>query len=79
MNWSLDGRSSLLGSYNIPLPPGEALRRIPAGGFHSGAEIARLPGARRIDGENLVPGPSGDIYAFYRINIQRNLYRIPIQ
>jgi eukaryotic-like serine/threonine-protein kinase len=78
LSWSLDGRSSFLGSYSIPLPPGETLGRIPAGGFHSGKEVARLPGARRIDAQNLVPGPSGDVYAFYRTTIQRNLYRIPI-
>jgi hypothetical protein len=78
LRWSLDGSSSVIGTYNIPLQPGEVLRRIPAGGFHSAEEIARLPGARRIDVRNLVPGPSADVYAFYRGTIQRNLYRIPI-
>ena len=46
--------------------PGESLPQIPAGGFHSEDEIARLPGARRIDAKGLVPGPSADVYAFYR-------------
>jgi hypothetical protein len=78
LRWSLDGSSSVIGTYNIPLQPGEVLRRIPAGGFHSAEEIARLPGARKIDANNLVPGPSADVYAFYRVTIQRNLYRIPI-
>jgi Tol biopolymer transport system component len=77
--WSLDGRSSYIRPYLIPSPPAEVLRRIPAGGFHSEEEIARLPGAHRIDAEGVVPGPSGDVYAFYRSTIQRNLYRIPIQ
>jgi hypothetical protein len=82
LRWSLDGRSSFVtvmtaGTYGVPLPAGEVLRRIPAGGFHSEKEIARLPGARRID-EDLVPGPSADVYAFSRSTIQRNLYRIPI-
>jgi eukaryotic-like serine/threonine-protein kinase len=49
-SWSLDGRSVFIAGYLIPLPPGEALPRIPAGGFHSDEEIAHLPGARRIDG-----------------------------
>ena len=41
--------------------------------------VARLnTGARKIDANNLVPGPSADVYAFYRVTIQRNLYRIPI-
>jgi eukaryotic-like serine/threonine-protein kinase len=78
VSWSLDGRSVFIaGSYLIPLPQGEDLPRIPAGGFHSDEEIARLPGARRIDAQGVVPGPSPDVYAFYRGTIQRNLYRIP--
>jgi Tol biopolymer transport system component len=78
VNWSLDGRSAFINGSVIPLPPGEALPRIPAGGFHSDEEIARLPGARPIDAEGVVLGPSRDVYAFYRGTIQRNLYRIPI-
>jgi len=38
-----------------------------------------LPGARWIDADMVVPGPSPDIYAFYRTTTQRNLYRIPIR
>jgi Tol biopolymer transport system component len=68
-----DGRS-----YIVPLPAGEALPRMPAGGFHSEQEVARLPGARRIDALT-VPGPSLDVYAIDRSVIQRNLYRIPLQ
>jgi hypothetical protein len=68
LSWSLDGRSSFIApfgrSYIIPQPLGEILKRIPAGGFHSDEELARLPGARRIDAPSLVPGPSADVYAF---------------
>jgi len=81
LSWSLDGHSSFIDAgptYIIPLAPGEALPRIPAGGFHSEEEIAHLPGARRIDASGVVPGPSTDVYAFYRSTIQRNLYRVPI-
>ena len=81
-SWSLDGRSTFIAghwTFVIPRPPDEVLRQIPAGGFQSAEEIARLPGARPIGGAiNLVPGPSGDVYVFYRVTIQRNLYRIPI-
>jgi len=67
-------------TYLVPLPRGQALPRIPAGGFHSEEEVARLPGARRIEEMGVVPGPSPGVYAFYRgTTPQRNLYRIPIQ
>ena len=82
LRWSLDGRSLFTAgawTYSVPLRPGEALPPIPAGGFHSAEEIAHLPGARKINADNIVPGPSADVYAFYRTTIQRNLYRIPIQ
>ena len=65
-------------SYIIPLTPGEAFPRIPAEGFRSEEEIAKLSGARRIDALT-VPGPSPDVYAFYRGTTQRNLYRVPVQ
>ena len=67
-----DGRT-----YIVPLPPGRTLPPIPPDGFHSEAEIASLPGARKIDSAG-EPGPSRDIYAFLRATTQRNLYDIPI-
>jgi eukaryotic-like serine/threonine-protein kinase len=65
-------------SYIIPLPPGQALPAIPAGGFRSEEDMARLPGARKTDELMVIPGPSLDVYAFYRSTTQRNLYRIPV-
>jgi hypothetical protein len=87
VSWSLDGRSALITegvvtegrSYIVPLAPGEDLPAIPEGGFHSEEEIARLPGARRIDAQGVVLGLSASVYAFYHGTAQRNLYRIPIQ
>jgi hypothetical protein len=79
LSWTLDGRSVLLaGSYLVPLAPGESLPPIPEGGFTSEEQIAQLPGARQINEGGLVPGPSADVYAFYRGTTQRNLYRIPL-
>ena len=89
-SWSSDGRSMAIWgdtgaivpesrTYLVPLPRGQALPRIPAGGFRSEEEVARLPGARRIDESGVRPGPSLDVYAFHRGTTQRNLYRIPIQ
>ena len=39
---------------------------IPAGGFRSDEEIARVPGGRRIEGRLVTLGPTPDVYAFYR-------------
>lgn len=79
LSWTLDGKSALVGgSYFVPLTAGESLPKVPKGGFHSSKEIAMLPGARKVDEGGLVPGPSADVYAFYRGTVQRNLYRIPI-
>ena len=66
-------------AFFVSLAPGQILPHVPAGGFHSDEEIARLPGARRIEGRLVALGPSPDVYAYYRGNIQRNLYRIPVR
>jgi eukaryotic-like serine/threonine-protein kinase len=89
--WSPDGRlifisaptgataSHVVGrTYVVPLPPGKMFPTIPAGGFQSAADLARLPGVRIIDAFDGAPGPTPEIYAFSRAMVQRNLYRIPI-
>jgi hypothetical protein len=87
--WSADGRAVAIASngfgivaagrtYIVSLPLGQMFPRIPTGGFRSEEEIARLPGALKIDLVGVVPGPSPGVYAFYRGTTHRNLYRIPI-
>ena len=84
--WSVGGRFLALeegeitkgNTYIVPLSLGQAMPRIPVGGFHTEQDIARLPGARKIEAKGVVPGPASDVYAFYRGTTQRNLYRIPI-
>jgi WD40 repeat protein len=66
-------------SYIVPLQPAQALPATSPEGLRSEREIAALPGAQRIDAESVVPGPSPDVYAFYRSTTQRNLYRIPVR
>ena len=66
-------------SYIVPLRSGEFLPLELRDGVRSEQEVAELPGARRIDADMVVPGPSPDIYAFHRTTTQRNLYRIPIR
>src|SRR5579885_1400390 len=64
-------------SYIVPLPKGKMLPRIPPDGFHSEEEIAHLLGARKLDALG-APGPAIGVYAFERVTVQRNLYRIPV-
>ena len=84
LRWPLDGRSVFTTPFGgetwawiLPLVNG-ALPQIPARGFVSEKDVASVPGARRVDGTGIIPGPSADVYAFYRGTTQRNLYRIPI-
>ncbi|MGI8424478.1 MAG: TolB family protein [Chloroflexota bacterium] len=92
LRWSSDGRflfmslSSAGGTfysagrtYVIPLERGRLLPEIPARGFQTEAEIARLPGVQIIEAADVAPGPNSSIYAFSRETTQRNLYRIPIR
>ncbi len=72
---SIEGESQ---AFFFPLAAPQILPKIPAGGFGSGAEIGRLPGARRIEGRLVTLGPSPDVYAYYQGTTQRNLYRIPV-
>ncbi len=65
-------------TYVVPLAPRRAWPEIPAGGFRSEAEIAKLPGVRVIDAPDVAPGPTPEVYAFSREMVQRNLYRIPV-
>jgi hypothetical protein len=73
------GISSAAGkTYVIPLPPGHMLPEIPASGFRTSDDIARLPGDRVIDSADATPGATSGTYAFSRETTQRNLYRVPI-
>ena len=65
-------------TYIVPLTPGRVLPEIPAGGFHSEAEMARIPGVRIVDGPDVAPGPTPEVYAFSRETVHSNLYRIPV-
>jgi Tol biopolymer transport system component len=65
-------------TYLIPLPPGNALPRVPSGGFRTAAEIARLPGVRVIDSYDVALGPTAEVYGYSRSMAQRNLYQIPL-
>jgi serine/threonine protein kinase len=90
LNWSHDGRllfwSTSATSYGggagktyvVPLPAGRMWPEIPPHGFAVAADIEKLPGVRVIDAPDATPGLSGEVYAFSRERIQRNLYSIPL-
>lgn len=83
--WSPGGRYLSLAlpyhedrTYIVSLPKGRALPLIPPGGLQSEEEMARLPGAQKMDAVRAVPSPLPGVYAFSRNTTQRNLYRIPV-
>ena len=91
LRWTGDGKylfvvgaehQAWANTYVVPLSPGEILPGIMSHGksFPSEAEVARLPGVRTlpVTAVDIVPGTTADIYAFTRVAIQRNIYRIPL-
>ncbi len=91
VQWSPDGERFLVSvttamspvvvagrTYAVPLQPGQMFPRLPAGGFRSESDIAKLPGTRVINALQVAPGPKPDMYAFARATVQHNLYRIPL-
>ena len=88
LRWTGDGKylfvmgtnQRKVNTYVVPLIPGQLLPRgvSLATNFPSETELARLPGVQAIREQDLVPGPTVDVYALTRETVQRNLYRIPL-
>src|SRR3989442_15856929 len=91
VKWSPDGRlifiswgrsgmgaMSMGRTYVVPLPPGRMFPEIPAAGFRSEDELARLPGVQIIEAADVAPGATPEVYAYSRETVHRNLYRIPL-
>ena len=82
VGWSPDGRFLYLDLFGTPyavrLKPGESLPRLPAEGLKTDAQVAALPGAQRIPQVYAFVGPHPELYAFTRVSIQRNIYRVPV-
>ena len=57
---------------------GKDLPQSPPGGFQSEEQIAQYPGAHLID-PSVTPGATEGMYAFVRLTVQRNIYRVPVQ
>ena len=88
VSWSLDQKSMYIclthtGANDkpetivIPLNSGDA---FPASWSElvTNAKLPHMPGVRVLDIPNVFPGPNASIYAFWRLNTQRNLYRISL-
>jgi hypothetical protein len=66
----------------LRLPEGKDLRNLPAGGLKSIQDTKGLKVVAEIDMQGkstFAPGPDPSIYAYTRVTVQRNLYRIPFQ
>ena len=87
--WSTDGKflfvpvedSSGSGpgrSLAIPVGPGESLADFPAQGIAPLAEPSAVPGARSVANGDPVPGKDPEHYAWVKVTVHRNLYRISL-
>jgi serine/threonine protein kinase/Tol biopolymer transport system component len=61
----------------IPIPAGQSLPDLPAGGLDANTGEIRLAGARVIE-RAISPGPDPSTYVFEKRDLQRNLFRIPL-
>jgi hypothetical protein len=86
VSWSRDGRFFYIyarkgqsgATYSIPLRPGQLLPTLPDSGLASLADAAALPGARVISESRAFPGPDPSRFAFARVTVHRNIYRISV-
>jgi serine/threonine protein kinase/Tol biopolymer transport system component len=82
VSWSHDAKFVYVkfnrSTYAVPLRAGQMLPAIPAAGFGSEQEVARLPGAVRIADTVMFTGPSPSMYASTKVATQRNIYLVPV-
>jgi hypothetical protein len=62
----------------IPLQAGEMFPNLPALGIRGLEDAALFRGSRVIDGWNLSPGPDPSVFAYVKMIVHRNLFRIPL-
>jgi eukaryotic-like serine/threonine-protein kinase len=65
-------------TYVIAVRPGEPFAGLPAQGIRSDADLSRLPVVRVIEEGGTAPMDDGSVYAYTEVDVQRNVYRIPI-
>jgi hypothetical protein len=64
--------------YAIPLQSGRMLPLLPASGLRTEKDVAALPGARLIPERGAFAGPNPSVYAFTKVAVQHNIYRVPV-
>ena len=67
--------------YVIALPAGKSLPALPPSGIKSAEDLKDLNVVSVIDMtgiSNFAPGPNPSTYAYARLTVQRNLFRIPL-
>jgi eukaryotic-like serine/threonine-protein kinase len=62
----------------IPLPPRKSLPVLPRSGIQSFAELAALARGRVIEHGGFAPGLNPEMFAYVRMTMHRNLFRVPI-
>jgi hypothetical protein len=62
----------------IRLPAGKSLPDLPSSGIQSFAELADLARGRIIERGGFAPGPDPEMFAYVRMAMHRNLFRVPL-
>ena len=62
----------------IPLPPGRSIPDLPPSGVESFAQLAELARGRFIEQGGFAPGLNPETFAYVRMSMHRNLFRVPI-
>ena len=61
----------------VPLSQGHVFPKLPQAGVASFSEAMALPGAKSME-MFVFPGGSDTTYAFAKVTVHRNLFRIPL-
>ena len=62
----------------IPLPLRKNVPDLPASGIESFAQLAALARGRVIEHGGFAPGLNPDMFAYVRMSMHRNLFRVPV-